>query len=57
QIIVVRGLARARDVASDNSILHTQLADAHIEVYGKGIVADKQKPGWLTQLLDRVWPF
>ncbi|MFP4108662.1 MAG: flagellar basal body L-ring protein FlgH, partial [Desulfonatronovibrio sp.] len=57
QIIVVRGLARARDVASDNSIPSTHLADAHIEVYGKGIVADKQKPGWLTQLLDRVWPF
>ncbi|MFO7727201.1 MAG: flagellar basal body L-ring protein FlgH [Desulfonatronovibrio sp.] len=57
QIIVVRGLARSRDVASDNSIRSTHLADAHIEVYGKGIVADKQKPGWLTQLLDRVWPF
>ncbi|MFW5730048.1 MAG: flagellar basal body L-ring protein FlgH [Desulfonatronovibrionaceae bacterium] len=57
QIIVVRGLARARDVASDNSIMSTHLADAHIEVFGQGILADKQKPGWLARLLDRVWPF
>lgn len=57
QIIVVRGLARSRDVSSDNSILSSNLADAHIEVYGQGILADKQKPGWLAQLLDRVWPF
>ncbi len=57
QVIVVRGLARSRDVAADNSILSTHLADAHIEVYGQGILADKQKPGWLARLLDRVWPF
>ena len=57
QIIIVRGLARSRDVASDNSIRSTHLADAHIEVFGEGIIADKQRPGWLTQLLDRVWPF
>lgn len=57
QIIVVRGLARARDISSGNSIDSSQLADAHIEMYGQGIIADKQKPGWLAQLLDRVWPF
>ncbi|WP_045215306.1 flagellar basal body L-ring protein FlgH [Desulfonatronovibrio magnus] len=57
QIIVVRGLARSRDVSSDNSIMSTHLADAHIEVFGQGILADKQKPGWLARLLDRVWPF
>ncbi|RQD66614.1 MAG: flagellar basal body L-ring protein [Desulfonatronovibrio sp. MSAO_Bac4] len=57
QIIVVRGLARARDISSGNSIDSSQLADAHIEMYGQGIIADKQKPGWLARLLDRVWPF
>ncbi|WP_084302014.1 flagellar basal body L-ring protein FlgH [Desulfonatronovibrio hydrogenovorans] len=57
QIIVVRGLARSRDVGPNNSIDSTQLADAHIEVYGQGILADKQKPGWLARLLDKVWPF
>ena len=57
QIIVVRGLVRARDIGPDNSISSTYLADAKIEIYGQGILADKQKPGWLTRILDHIWPF
>jgi len=57
QYLVVSGLIRARDVAPDNSVLSTQMADAHIAYYGKGVVSDKQKPGWLTRLLDHIWPF
>ncbi|WP_456324672.1 flagellar basal body L-ring protein FlgH [Desulfonauticus submarinus] len=57
QIIVVRGLARSRDIGPDNSISSNYLANAQIEIYGQGILADKQKPGWLTRLLDNIWPF
>lgn len=57
QIIVVRGLARTKDIGADNSISSNYLADAKIEIYGEGILADKQKPGWLTRLLDNIWPF
>ena len=57
QIIAVRGLVRSRDVDSNNSVSSTQLADAQIEMYGEGILADQQRPGWLTRVLGRVWPF
>lgn len=57
QFLVVAGLIRSRDVAADNSVLSTQMADAHISYYGEGVIADKQKPGWLTRLLDNIWPF
>lgn len=57
QYMVVSGLVRSQDVASDNSVESTQLADSKIEYYGKGILADKQRPGWLSRLLDNVWPF
>lgn len=57
QVLVVRGLIRAKDVQPDNSIESTSIADAHIEYYGQGVLGDKQKPGWLTRLLDNVWPF
>ncbi|MCR5814674.1 MAG: flagellar basal body L-ring protein FlgH [Desulfovibrio sp.] len=57
EYLVVRGLARAKDVDADNTILSTQLADASIEYYGKGVLADKQKPGWFTRLMDNIWPF
>ncbi|GAB7078995.1 flagellar basal body L-ring protein FlgH [Megalodesulfovibrio paquesii] len=57
QIMVVRGLVRPRDIGSDNSVYSTHIADAKIEYYGKGVLADKQKSGWLTRLLDNTWPF
>ncbi len=57
EYMVVRGMVRSRDVDSDNSIYSNQIADASIEYYGKGVLADKQKPGWFTRLMDNVWPF
>ena len=42
---------------ADNSILSTQIANANIQYYGKGVLADKQKPGWFTRLMDNIWPF
>lgn len=57
QILVVRGLARAKDISPTNTIESTYLADAKIELYGEGVLADKQRPGWLTRILDQVWPF
>lgn len=57
QIVAVSGLIRSRDIASDNSISSNQLADAKIEFFGRGVLADKQRPGWMTRVLDNVWPF
>ncbi len=57
QILVVRGLVRPIDVGPTNTVPSTQLADCQIEYYGEGDLADRQKSGWLTRLLDNVWPF
>jgi flagellar L-ring protein precursor FlgH len=57
EYMVVRGTIRSRDVDADNTVLSNQIADASIEYYGRGVLADKQKPGWLTRLMDNVWPF
>ena len=57
EYLVVRGMIRSKDVGADNSVLSTQIADASIEYYGKGVLADKQKPGWFSRLMDNVWPF
>jgi flagellar L-ring protein precursor FlgH len=57
QYLVVSGLIRSMDVLPDNSVTSDRIADAHIAYYGKGVVSDKQKSGWITRLLDNVWPF
>lgn len=57
QILVVKGTIRKQDITSNNTITSDRLANARIEYYGEGILADKQKPGWLARVLDNVWPF
>lgn len=57
QIIVVRGLVRSTDINPDNTIPSTHMADATVEFYGMGILADKQRPGWLGRILENIWPF
>lgn len=57
QFIILTGLVRPQDIAADNSILSSHIADARIEYSGEGIVSDKQRPGWLARAVDIVWPF
>lgn len=57
QILVVRGLVRQRDIDSKNTVPSTALAEAKIEVYGQGMLSDKQRGGWLSRMIDNVWPF
>ncbi|NUM53751.1 MAG: flagellar basal body L-ring protein FlgH [Candidatus Hydrogenedentes bacterium] len=55
--IYVRGIARARDVSPNNVIDSTQLADATIELKGRGPLWNNQRRGLLTRFLDWVAPY
>lgn len=57
QYITINGVVRPEDVGSDNRVKSTYLANARISYSGKGVLADKQKAGWLARILDSVWPF
>jgi flagellar L-ring protein precursor FlgH len=57
QVMILSGVIRPRDVAADNSILSTLVADAKIFYSGEGVIADKQRPGWLSRGLDKFSPF
>jgi flagellar L-ring protein precursor FlgH len=57
QYITVSGMIRQADIDAMNHVKSTYLADARIEYSGRGVLADKQKVGWLTRIFDHVWPF
>ena len=57
QYITISGIIRPEDIEQDNVIQSPYIADARVEYTGKGVIADKQRPGWLTRILDHVWPF
>lgn len=52
QNLVIKGVIRAEDIASDNTILSTNVADAIIEYEGNGPIGEKTSPGIITRLLD-----
>lgn len=57
QILILRGLIRPEDVASDNTISSDYIAEAQIFYTGDGVLADKQAQGWFVRVMDKVWPF
>jgi len=57
QIIVLTGTVRSRDVNTDNTVSSSVIADARINYTGKGVLSDRQSPGWLMNILDKIWPF
>lgn len=52
QVITISGIVRADDVSASNSVLSSQIADAEIQMVGKGLLADAQRPGLLYRLFD-----
>jgi len=57
QTIVLRGTVRQDDVASDNTVFSYNVADATIQIIGKGAVTDTQRKGWFTRIWDKLTPF
>ena len=55
--IYLSGIVRRIDIAEDNSVSSSRIADAEIEYTGRGDVSDTQRRGWLARALSKVWPF
>jgi len=52
QLLTISGVIRPEDISPDNTISSAQIADAEITLQGKGVIADKQRPGILTRIFD-----
>ena len=55
--LLVSGVIRPQDIASDNTVLHDRLAEARISYGGRGQMTDVQTPRYGQQLLDILLPF
>ncbi len=55
--IYVSGVVRPVDVTGDNTILSSRIADAQVELGGRGDLSDQQRPGWLSRIINKVTPF
>lgn len=57
EFIRISGLVRTADIAPDNSIDSTRVADVRIAYSGTGTLADSNEPGLLSKFfVSRWWP-
>lgn len=57
QVIVLSGVIRPRDISDQNVIASRSISDAKIAYSGSGVIDDRQRPGWMANFLNTVWPF
>jgi len=57
EFIRISGLVRKEDIAPDNTIASTRVADVRIAYSGTGTLADTNSPGILSRFfVSRWWP-
>ena len=57
EFIQLSGLVRQADIAPDNRIASTRVADAKIIYKGKGEIANASRQGWLQRFFSAISPF
>lgn len=55
QVVVLTGLVRPQDVRRNNSVLSSSVAQLRIQYFGKGLMRDNLKPGWLVRVLNKIF--
>ena len=58
ELVRISGIVRPQDIAPDNSVSSSRVADAHIAYTGRGSLADANTQGWLSRFFNSKWmPF
>jgi flagellar L-ring protein FlgH len=55
QIVVLTGVVRPPDLTADNTVLSTQVGQLSIRYFGRGLIKDNLKPGWLIRILNKIF--
>ena len=56
QHVILHGLVRPADIASGNTILSSNIADARVEFVSEGTLTDAQNRGWLSKIYEKLRP-
>ena len=57
QYISLEGLVRREDLTIENQVLSNSVAEMRLAYDGLGVLDDKQRPGWMTRVMDWIYPF
>ena len=54
-MVVLTGVIRTTDIAPANVVLSTQIGQLRIRYFGRGLMKDNLKPGFLIRFLNKVF--
>lgn len=57
QHLVLHGVVRPDDIAPDNTVISSSIADARLEFLSEGDLTSASKKGWLSKLYESLRPF
>ncbi|PIQ37297.1 MAG: flagellar basal body L-ring protein FlgH [Lysobacterales bacterium CG17_big_fil_post_rev_8_21_14_2_50_64_11] len=58
EMVRISGIVRPEDIAQDNTVSSSRVADARIAYTGRGTLADANSQGWLARFFNSKWmPF
>jgi flagellar L-ring protein precursor FlgH len=55
QILVLSGVVRTADIRPGNVIPSTAVGQMRIRYFGRGLMKDNLKPGWIVRVLNKVF--
>lgn len=55
QVVVLTGVVRPQDIRRNNIVLSSSVAQLRIQYFGKGLMRDNLKPGWLVRVLNKIF--
>lgn len=55
QIVVLTGVLRTADVMPGNVALSTSIGQLRIRYFGKGLIKDNLRPGWLIRVVNKIF--
>ncbi len=55
--LLISGVIRPEDIATDNTIAHTKIAEARISYGGRGDISQVQRDRYGKRIYDKIAPF
>jgi flagellar L-ring protein precursor FlgH len=55
QFVVLSGIVRVRDIGPGNVVASTAVGQMQIRYFGRGLIRDNLKPGWLVRFVNKVF--
>jgi flagellar L-ring protein precursor FlgH len=55
QIVVLTGVVRPTDVDRNNVVRSTEIGQFRVRYFGRGLIKDNLKPGWLIRVLNKIF--